>query len=182
MPARSARTATVAALAFLPRKILRGATRRGRCDGGTPAGAGNRRFSDGSLPERLPVAERLRCLESLRRPPAQRDPVLARRLHPHGRDGPHVAALSISSHVASRTSPDRAAVSTGQTKSADVRRDRRTVRVHACVSQVELAGWRAKAPAVGVPLSDLLRRALARTRTWTARSRAGRTRTRRPSR
>ena len=47
-------------------------------------------------------------------------------------------------------------------------RDRRTVRVHARVSPAELADWRAKAAAVGVPLSDLLRQAMARTRTWTA--------------
>ena len=46
--------------------------------------------------------------------------------------------------------------------------DRRTVRVHARVSPVELADWRAKSAAVGVPLSDLLRQAMARTRTWTA--------------
>ena len=46
--------------------------------------------------------------------------------------------------------------------------DRRTVRVHARVSPAELAGWRAKAAAAGVPLSDLLRQAMARTRTWTA--------------
>ena len=47
-------------------------------------------------------------------------------------------------------------------------RDRRTVRVHARVSPAELADWRAKASAAGVPLSDLLRQAMARTRTWTA--------------
>ena len=46
--------------------------------------------------------------------------------------------------------------------------DRRTVRVHARVSPAELADWRAKAAAAGVPLSDLLRQAMARTRTWTA--------------
>ena len=46
--------------------------------------------------------------------------------------------------------------------------DRRTVRVHARVSPAELAEWRAKSAAVGVPLSDLLRQAMARTRTWTA--------------
>ena len=39
--------------AFQPAEFerrLRGATRPRRCDGGTPAGAENRRFSDGSLP------------------------------------------------------------------------------------------------------------------------------------
>ena len=46
--------------------------------------------------------------------------------------------------------------------------DRRTVRVHARVSPAELADWRAKAAAAGVPVSDLLRQAMARTRTWTA--------------
>ena len=47
-------------------------------------------------------------------------------------------------------------------------RDRRTVRVHARVSPPERAEWRAKAAAAGVPVSDLLRQAIARTRTWTA--------------
>ena len=46
--------------------------------------------------------------------------------------------------------------------------ERRTVRVHARVSPAELADCRAKAAAVGVPLSDLLRQAMARTRTWSA--------------
>ena len=36
------------------------------------------------------------------------------------------------------------------------------------MSLAELADWRAKAAAAGVPLSDLLRQAMARTRTWTA--------------
>ena len=36
------------------------------------------------------------------------------------------------------------------------------------VSAAELADWRGKARAAGVPLSELLRRAMARTRTWTA--------------
>ena len=40
------------------------------------------------------------------------------------------------------------------------------------VSEAELAEWRAKAAAVGVGLSELLRRAMARTRTWTAESAA----------
>lgn len=46
--------------------------------------------------------------------------------------------------------------------------ERRTVRVHVRLTPAELAAWRAKAAAAGVPLSDLLRRAMARTRTWTA--------------
>ena len=46
--------------------------------------------------------------------------------------------------------------------------ERRTVRVHVRVSPAELAAWRAKAATVGVPLSDLLRQAMARTRAWTA--------------
>ena len=46
--------------------------------------------------------------------------------------------------------------------------ERRTVRVHVRVSPAELAAWRAKAEAAGVPVSDLLRQAMARTRTWTA--------------
>ena len=36
------------------------------------------------------------------------------------------------------------------------------------VSAAELAEWRGKARAAGVSLSELLRRAMARTRTWTA--------------
>ena len=46
--------------------------------------------------------------------------------------------------------------------------ERRTVLVAVRVSPAEFAGWRAKAAAAGVPLSALLRRAMARTRTWTA--------------
>ena len=43
---------------------------------------------------------------------------------------------------------------------------RRTGQIHLRASPAELADWRAKAAAVGVPLSDLLRQAMART--WTA--------------
>ena len=46
--------------------------------------------------------------------------------------------------------------------------ERRSVRVHVRVSAAERAAWDAKAAAAGVPLSDLLRQAMARTRTWTA--------------
>ena len=46
--------------------------------------------------------------------------------------------------------------------------DRRTGQIHLRVSPAEVAAWRAKAEAAGVPLSDLLRQAMARTRTWTA--------------
>ena len=45
---------------------------------------------------------------------------------------------------------------------------RRTVMVAVRVSPTEFADWRAKAAATGVPLSALIRRAMARTRTWTA--------------
>ena len=45
---------------------------------------------------------------------------------------------------------------------------RRTVMVAVRVSPTEFADWRAKAAAAGVPLSALIRRAMARTRTWTA--------------
>ena len=45
--------------------------------------------------------------------------------------------------------------------------ERRTVRVHIRLSPAESAAWRAKAAAAGVPLSVLLRRAMARTRPWT---------------
>ncbi len=46
--------------------------------------------------------------------------------------------------------------------------DRCTATVTARVSAAEFADWRAKAAAAGVPLSALLRQAMARTRTWTA--------------
>ena len=46
--------------------------------------------------------------------------------------------------------------------------ERRTVFAAARVSPAERAAWQAKAAAAGVPLSDLLRQAMARTRTWTA--------------
>ena len=46
--------------------------------------------------------------------------------------------------------------------------ERRTVLVAVRVSPAEFVAWRAKAAAAGVPLSALLRRAMARTRTWTA--------------
>ena len=45
---------------------------------------------------------------------------------------------------------------------------KRTLIGQARVSEAELAEWRAKATAAGVGLSELLRRAMARTRTWTA--------------
>ena len=46
--------------------------------------------------------------------------------------------------------------------------ERRTVQINVRLSAAERDAWRAKAAAVGVPLSDLLRQAMARTRTWTA--------------
>ena len=46
--------------------------------------------------------------------------------------------------------------------------DRRIVRASVRASAAEFAAWKAKAAAAGVPLSDLLRQAMARTRTWTA--------------
>ena len=48
--------------------------------------------------------------------------------------------------------------------------ERRTAVVTARVSATESADWRAKAKAAGVPVSALIRRAMARTRTWTARA------------
>ena len=48
--------------------------------------------------------------------------------------------------------------------------ERRTAVVTARVTASESADWRAKAKATGVPLSALIRRAMARTRTWTARA------------
>ena len=54
------------------------------------------------------------------------------------------------------------------TMASDPTRMRRTAIAQARVSEAELAEWRAKAVAAGVPLSELLRRAMARTRTWTA--------------
>ena len=46
--------------------------------------------------------------------------------------------------------------------------ERRSVQINVRLSAAELAAWRAKAAAAGVPLSVLLRQAMARTRTWTA--------------
>ncbi len=46
--------------------------------------------------------------------------------------------------------------------------DRRSVQVNVRLSAAERDAWRAKAAAAGVPLSVLLRQAMARTRTWTA--------------
>ena len=46
--------------------------------------------------------------------------------------------------------------------------NRRTAVVRARVLPSEHAGWLAKAAAAGVSPSDLLRQAMARTRTWTA--------------
>ena len=51
--------------------------------------------------------------------------------------------------------------------------ERRTVMVAARVSPTELADWQVKAAAIGVPLSALLRQAMARTRMWTAPAAAG---------
>ena len=48
--------------------------------------------------------------------------------------------------------------------------ERRTAVVTARATAAESADWRAKAKAAGVPLSALIRRAMARTRTWTARA------------
>ena len=47
---------------------------------------------------------------------------------------------------------------------------RRPVIVAVRLTPDESADWRAKAAAAGVPLSALIRRAMARTRTWTARA------------
>ena len=48
--------------------------------------------------------------------------------------------------------------------------NRRTAVVRARVLPSEHAGWLAKAAAAGVSPSDLLRQAMARTRTWSARA------------
>ena len=50
--------------------------------------------------------------------------------------------------------------------------ERRTVMVAARVTPAEHAAWQEKAAAAGVSPSALLRRAMARTRTWTASARA----------
>ncbi len=47
---------------------------------------------------------------------------------------------------------------------------RRPVIVAVRLTPTESADWRAKAATAGVPLSTLIRRATARTRTWTARA------------
>ena len=54
---------------------------------------------------------------------------------------------------------------------AAAQRARRSAIAHARVTPAELAEWRAKARAAGVPLSELIRQAMQRTRTWTARAR-----------
>ena len=46
--------------------------------------------------------------------------------------------------------------------------ERRSVEVHLRVSPTERAAWKAKAAAAGLPLSALLRQAMARTQAWTA--------------
>ena len=46
--------------------------------------------------------------------------------------------------------------------------ERRSGEIHLRVSPAERPAWRAKAAEAGVPLSALLRQAMARTRTWTA--------------
>ena len=48
----------------------------------------------------------------------------------------------------------------------------RTAAAHARLTPAELAAWRGKAAAAGLTLSELLRRAMGRTRTWTAEDRA----------
>jgi len=46
--------------------------------------------------------------------------------------------------------------------------ERRTAIAHARVTPAELERWQAKAAAAGVPLSELMRRAMRRVRVWTA--------------
>ena len=46
--------------------------------------------------------------------------------------------------------------------------ERRSVEVHLRVSPAERAAWKEKAAAADLPLSALLRQAMARTQTWTA--------------
>ena len=50
--------------------------------------------------------------------------------------------------------------------------EHRTVMIAARVTPAERAAWREKAAAAGVSPSELLRRAMAQTRTWTASARA----------
>ena len=50
--------------------------------------------------------------------------------------------------------------------------ERRTVMIAARVTPAEHAAWREKAAAAGVSPSELLRRAMSQTRTWTAPARA----------
>ena len=70
---------------------------------------------------------------------------------------------------ASRALPgQRAAALAPELLAGALMANRRTGQIHLRVSPAEIAAWRAKAAAAGVPLSDLLRRAMARTRTWTA--------------
>ena len=46
--------------------------------------------------------------------------------------------------------------------------EQRSAVAHARVTPAELERWRAKAAAAGLPLSELLRQAMRRTRAWTA--------------
>ena len=48
------------------------------------------------------------------------------------------------------------------------RDEQRSAIAHARVTPAELEQWRAKAAAAGIPLSELMRQAMRRTRTWTA--------------
>ena len=58
----------------------------------------------------------------------------------------------------------------------------RTAAAHARLSPAELEEWRAKAESAGLTLSELLRQAMGRTRTWTAAAAAERERTRQAAR
>ena len=59
-----------------------------------------------------PPLPSVRGVEHLRRATGQRDPILALGLHARRRNRPHRAGRATSAHVASRSSPDRAAIST----------------------------------------------------------------------
>ena len=75
--------------------------------------------------ERIAVAERPRGVENLQRPPAQRDPVLALRLHPRSGNRPHTAG---NVDLGPRRQPHLTGPRRGQHQKLERQRDRRRSR------------------------------------------------------
>ena len=80
----------------------------------------------------------------------------------------HIDPRNLKAAYALILHPDSCRLGAQQMLCNDLMADRRAVTASARVSPTELADWRAKAVAAGVPLSALLRQAMARTRTWNA--------------